>query len=146
MEFGTIQARDSFRAFAPRLSCFNRTAGMRLAIQDYMMSSFKVLENEAFRIAQRRPGTKRSIKYDDASRTLVLDIKLPDAVWVRITTEQVKKAVRGRKQVYTPQVDEILAIGGMDLPPRPSSPSDHPEVASDDEEMSGEETDQQQQQ
>ena len=46
----------------------------------------------------------------------------------------------GRKQVYTPQVDEILAIGGTDLPPRPPSPvspSNHPVVESGDEEMSG---------
>ena len=90
---------------------FRRTAGMRLAIPDFLLSSFKVLEHEGFRIAQRRPGTKRSIKFDDATRTLALDIKLPDsAAWVRIMAEDVHHAAATRKKQRVPAVSELLAI------------------------------------
>ena len=87
------------------------------------MSTFKVLENEGYRIAQRRPGTKRSIKFQDSNRSLVMDIKLPSSAWVRITPEDVLTAIGGRRRERIPAVAEILKIGGQPLPP-----SVHPPV------------------
>ena len=116
VEFDTIAERDGFRSYAPRLASYNRSVGMRLAVPDYLMSTFKVLENEGFKIVQRMPRTKRSIKFEDVSRSLVMDVKLPGKTWVRVTPEQVSKATRRRKQDVVAGVEDVLAIGGMDLP------------------------------
>ena len=122
MEFGSIGERDCFRSYAPRLRPFPRSeAGIRLALPDFLMSTFKVLENEGYRIAKRRLGTKRSIKFQDSNRSLVMDVKLPSASWVRITPEDVLNAVSGRRRERMPAVAEILEIGGEPLPP-PGTP------------------------
>ena len=121
VQFATIADRDAFRAFAPRLHNFQRTAGMRLAFPDHLVHTFKLLENEGFRIVRHRPGTKRSIKYDDRARSLVMDVKLPGAAWVRISPDQVVQATRSRKTLPTPAVSEILAISSQDLPDLPEA-------------------------
>lgn len=120
MEFGSIGERDCFRSYAPRLKPFPRIeAGKRLALADFLVSAFKVLENEGYRIAKRRPGTKRSIKFQDSSRSLVMDVKLPSASWVRITPDDVLNAVSSRRRERMPAVAEILEIGGEPLPASP---------------------------
>lgn len=116
VEFASAADRDTFRSYAPRLHEFRRTAGMRLALPDFLVSPFKTLEHEAFLIAQRVPGTKRNIKLDDAARSVVLDIKLPGASWVRITPLDVLQASGARRKERVPEVSEILAIGGRPLP------------------------------
>ena len=120
MEFGSIGERDCFRSNAPRLKPFPRIeAGKRLALPDFLVSTFKVLENEGYRIAKRRPGTKRSIKFQDSTRSLVMDVKLPSASWVRITPDDVLNAVSSRRCERMPAVAEILEIGGEPLPASP---------------------------
>ena len=116
--FGSVGDRDSFKSHAPKLQPYKRReAGIRLALPDHLLSTFKILEHEGFQIAQRRQGTKRSIKYDDRSKSLVLDIKLPGAAWVRILPEQVVVATRGRrKRERVPAVAEILRVAEEDLP------------------------------
>ena len=109
VEFSTISDRDSFRSYAPKLAP-HRNTGIRLAVPDFMMTEFKVLENEGFLITKRKPGTRRNIKYDDATRSLVIDVKLPDAAWVRITAAQILDARKKRKEERLPEVDEILSV------------------------------------
>ena len=92
-----------------------------MALPDFLMSTFKVLENEGYRIAKRRPGTKRSIKFQDSNRSLVMDVKLPSVSWVRITPDDVLNAVSGLRRERMPAVAEILEIGGEPLRP-PASP------------------------
>ena len=120
--FTSISDRDSFRAYAPKLQPFQRSAGMRLSLPDHLMSTFKMLENEGFRIVRRRPGTKRNIKFDDMVRSLVMDVKLPGAAWVRISPEQVRRAASARQVETTPDVSDVLAISAMDLPVAPPAP------------------------
>ena len=86
-----------------------------MALPDHLLSTFKVLENEGFRLVQRRPGTKRSIKFEDMSRSLVMDVKLPESNWVRITPSQILQSAKGRKSQKTPAVAEILAIANQEL-------------------------------
>ena len=86
------------------------------------MSTFKLLENEGYRIVQRKPGTKRSIKYNDLDRSLIMDIKLPGANWVRVTPEQVARVSRGRRTKTTTTVDDVLAVGSLELPEGPGGP------------------------
>ena len=88
-----------------------------MSLPDFLVSPFKTLEHEAFLVAQRVPGTKRNIKLDDASRSVVLDIKLPGASWVRITPLDVLQAAGSRRKERVPEVSEILAIGSRPMPP-----------------------------
>ena len=81
---------------------------MRLSIPDHLVSEFKILEHEGYLITQRRPGTKRSIKFNDMNRSLVMDIKLPGMAWVRINTDQIVRSSRLRlrlklKFIHSPQ-------------------------------------------
>ena len=122
VEFGNRTERDLFRSFAHCLHQFRREAGIRLSLPDHLISVFKILENEGFKIVRRRPGTKRSIKFDDLTRSLVMDIKLPQSSWVRITPEQVVRASRGRKTDRLPAVSEILSIADS---PEPEYRNDH---------------------
>ena len=89
---------------------------MRLALPDHLIQTFKLLENEGFRIVRRRPGTKRSIKFDDRTQSLVLNVKLLSAAWVRLTPDQIQRASRSRRTEYVPEVADILAISSYDLP------------------------------
>ena len=89
---------------------------MKLSLPDHLVSTFKLLENEGFRIVRRRPGTKRSIKFDDRSCSLVMDVNLPNAAWVRLTPDQIHQAARTRKTDRIPAVSELLAISASDLP------------------------------
>ena len=116
VEFARIGYRDAFRSNASRLAPHGRNAGIWLTLPDFLMSTFKLLENEGYRITQRKPGTKRSIKFNDLDRTLVMDVKLPGANWVRVTADQVAKVSRGRRSVTNTTVDDVLAIGSLDLP------------------------------
>ena len=114
-EFSTVAERDCFKSYAPRLQEFNRYAGMRLSLPDFLVSTFKMLEHEGYRIAQHRPGTKRNIRFNDISCSLVMDVKLPSASWVRVTPEDIHRAGRRRRE-SVPAVLELLAIAAEDLP------------------------------
>ena len=94
-----------------------------MALPDFLVSTFKVLENEGYRIAKRRPGTKRSIKFYDSNRSLIMDVKLPSASWVRITPDDVLGAVSSRRCERMPAVAELLEIGGEPLPASPRAGS-----------------------
>ena len=136
--FENISDRDAYKAHGPKLQPYSqREAGIRLALPDHLLSVFKLLEHEGYKIAQRRPGTKRSIKYHDISQSLVMDVKLPDAAWVRIAPDQIAVASRGRRSVRVPAVSEILGIAAEELPQLPR-------VVEEDEEMEQNEQDQHQ--
>ena len=94
------------------------------------MSTFKLLENEGYRIVQRKPGTKRSIKYDDLDRSLVMDVKLPGANWVRVTPDQVARVSRGRRPKIATTVEDVLAVGSLEMPE--ASPVEDPDAEMDD--------------
>ena len=98
VEFASVADCDSFRSYDPRIHQFRRTAGMCLLLPDFLVSPFKTLEYEVFLIVQSVPGTKRNIKFDDAARSVVLDIKLPGASWVRITPVDVLQASGARRK------------------------------------------------
>ena len=108
VEFARIGDRDAFRSNAVKLAPFRRAAGIRMTLPDFMMSSFKLLENEGYRIVQRRPGTRRNIKFNDLDRSLVMDVKLPDSNWVRVTPEQVARVSRSRRSETSTTVDLSL--------------------------------------
>ena len=46
-----------------------------------------------------------------------MDVKLPGSNWVRITPEQVAKVSLSRRSEPSTTVDDVLAIGSLDLPP-----------------------------
>ena len=96
---------------------------MRLSLPEHLVSTFKLLENEGFRIVRNKPGTRRSIKFDDMSRSLYMDVKLPGAAWVRITPQQVMRSSKNRKTERRPDVSEILDIANQELPAAALAPA-----------------------
>ena len=87
------------------------------------MSSAFWLVNEGFRVAQHRPGTKRSIKFDDRLCSLFMDVKLPGVAWVQITPEHIHQASRGCRVKWVPAVADILELSSRDLPEESDAPS-----------------------
>ena len=77
VEFPNIVDRDYIKSCGPRLATFGRAAGIRLELPDNLISTFKILEHEGYLVSRGRPGSKRSIKYDDEAKSLIMDIKLP---------------------------------------------------------------------
>ena len=115
--FDGISDRDAFKSHSPKLQPYQQhEAGIRLALPDHLLSTFKILEHEAYQIVRRRPGSRRSIKFDDRIRSLVLDVKLPEAAWVRLYPDQVVKAAKARKKERVPEASEILRLAGEPLP------------------------------
>ena len=75
----------------------------------------KALEAVSYSIKQKNAGVKRSIKFDDMSRSLAMDVKLPGSAWVRIFPAQIIQASRGRVEERPPAVSEVLAISNQPL-------------------------------
>ena len=90
---------------------YKRQVGIRLEIPDTLISTFKLLENEGYLVSKGMPGSKRSIKFDDATKNLVIDIKLPGKRWTRIRPDQIHESRQTRDvEAPAPAVEEVLAI------------------------------------
>lgn len=98
VRFSTIQDRDFVQSKAPKLARSTGKAGMRLEIPDHIHWVFKLLEKESWSISKRWPGAKRNIRFDDATRSFFLDVKVVDGQWERIYPAQVQKAMTARKE------------------------------------------------
>ena len=92
IELATLQQRDIIQSYAVNLAKKSGTAGIRMEIPQHLEGDFRLLEEHAGLLNKRRPGTKRSVKFDDIAQGLCIDIKLPDSEqWHRFTTSQIRE-------------------------------------------------------
>ena len=64
----------------------------RFEIPNFLKSDFQVLQSLSYKMKQSNPEMKRSLKFDDESLGLVLDVQLPDQDWTRIRPDQARLA------------------------------------------------------
>ena len=71
------------------------TAGMRMEVPGYLMSVFRDLNNYAYLVRKSGgKGSKTYTKFDDTSRSLYLEVKIPSSdSWLRITPEKARELI-----------------------------------------------------
>lgn len=99
MRFGDAGSRDIVQSYALNLAKHRDRAGIRLEIPPQLAGTFRLFEEHARALRAQFPqGLKRSVKFDDISMDLVMDIKVPTATrWHRFTRQQIEQASRSRQ-------------------------------------------------
>ena len=100
VRFADPASRDVVQSYALNLANHRDAAGIRLEIPPHLTGTFRLYEEHAGALREKFPqGFKRSVKFDDVSMDLVMDIKLPQAKkWHRFNRQEVEKATRARKR------------------------------------------------
>ena len=126
--FRDAQVRDRMIGCAAALSDFvdtngRPTAGMRMEIPPMLNQAFKTLfrYGKALR-ARHGKGTRRHVKFDDTTRSLYLNAKLPgDVSWSKVSLELASKGVKARQALTDGEIEKRLDITGTPAsPPAPA--------------------------
>ena len=91
-EFTSPALRDTIKGCGYKLE--GKEAGIRMEVPNCLRSDFHVLQNLSYKLKQSNSDMKRSLKFDDGSLGLILDIKLSGQEWQRIRPEQARSAGR----------------------------------------------------
>ena len=112
--FKETEARDAIKAYASGLATSQGKAGLRLELTDVQKGSYRILDEHGLAIKDLYgPETKRNIKFDDRTRDLMMDVKLPgNSKWHNITADQAKKAKRFRDDAEIGKLSQGRAIAG----------------------------------
>lgn len=120
VKFVNAEIRDTVLGASSRLSdkfdaAGKPTAGIRLEIPRSLSSIFRILEKYGQQIRQRHgQGTRRHVKFDDGSRSLYLNVKLPgDERWSRVEIEMARKGIRTRERLASEELERRLDIDGQ---------------------------------
>ena len=76
--FSSARERDLVQSYAANLANHDGRAGIRMELPEHLRGLFKLFEAHGAELRKRYPGLKRAIKYDDASQSLCMDVKMPD--------------------------------------------------------------------
>lgn len=127
--FKEAQTRDSVIGSASRLAPYvdqtgRATAGMRIEVPRRLRPDFRLLFRYGRNLKMRHgEGTRKHVKFDDATRRLYLNIKLPgDEQWSRVSTEVARRGLRAREVLSDDMLERRLDITGP-LTSRPRSSS-----------------------
>ena len=98
VKFSTIEDRDLIQSYASNLSRLNGEAGIRLDFPSHLRNVFRLLETHGSLLKKSFKDLKRSIKFDDAAMSLVMDVKLtPEDDWERIDEKGARASKRERE-------------------------------------------------
>ena len=94
--FKRVEDRDTVYSYARSLAKTGSKAGIRLEIPQHLRTAFRLLETHANAVrAAIGPTMKRSIRFDDVERSMVLSIKLSEHdPWITIDATQAGEARR----------------------------------------------------
>ena len=114
--FAEQEERDNIHSYANGLAKSGGAAGLRIDVPPMLKQSFRLLDEHGMTMVNiYGKGVKRSIKFDDRNRDLMMDIKLPTSdVWHNITVEQAKEA---RKVRVESDLRSLRAIGAKTIQP-----------------------------
>ena len=75
-------------------------AGLRLCIPQHLLGLFKMFEVHGGKLKKEfGAGLKRSIKYEDSTMSLAMDVRLPEEQeWIRLTHTDIVKITRDRTE------------------------------------------------
>ena len=98
IRFLNTQTRDTVQSFAPNLAEAAGTACLRMEIPDFLRGLFRTFEMHAAALRAKYGQVKRSIRFDDAGMSLVMDVKLENTQWHRINADEVRAAEKRSEQ------------------------------------------------
>ena len=111
--------RDTVMGAAAALATFmdergRATAGLRMEVPPPLAQDFKILFKYGKNLRLRHgQGTRRHIKFDDASGGLYLNVRLPgDDGWSRVSTDLARRGVRARQMLTDDELERRLDITG----------------------------------
>lgn len=89
------------------------TAGIRIEVPNSLRGSFATLYKYGQQLRQRHgPGTRRHIKFNDAERTLFLNVKLPgDLRWSRVEEDFARRGLQVRNRLTSQEMEARFDIG-----------------------------------
>ena len=97
VRFADVGDRDVVQSFAPNLAKQNGKAGVRLEVPTHLRQAFRVLEGHSSELKKQHQNAKRSIKLDDSTLGLVLDVRISELdTWVRIDPKMVEESRKSR--------------------------------------------------
>ena len=93
--FASSRERDIVQSFAANLAKAGGKAGIHMELSEHLRGLFKIFETHGANLRQKFPGLQRSIKYDDGTQSLCLDVKLPDRTkWHNISEAEMREIAR----------------------------------------------------
>ena len=93
--FSTSRERDLVQSFAANLAKVQGQVGISMELPEHLKGLFKLFEVHEANLRQRFPGLKRSIKYDDSTQSLCMDVKLAEkAKWHRVGEAEMREIAR----------------------------------------------------
>ena len=97
VRFGTVDERDIVQSYASNLGKMNGAAGIRIYFPAHLRNVFRLLESHGSLLKKKYPDLKRSIKYDDATLSLVMDVKLTaNDAWERVDEKGANDSKKAR--------------------------------------------------
>ena len=75
-----------------------------MKVPNFLKSDFHVLQNLSYKLKMANNAVKRSIKFDDDSLGLMLDMQVPGQDWSRIRPDQAREARRSKPALLSSPV------------------------------------------
>ena len=94
VRFETSHYRDVVQSYASNLSSAGGNAGLRMEIPDHLRGIFRLFEAHAAALKAKFGTVKRSI-----SSSLVMDVKLDNTEWHRISADEIVEISKRRRAV-----------------------------------------------
>lgn len=117
--FRDVNSRDEAMSAAAKIAPYVdpqglATAGMRLEVPPRLQQEFRVLYKYGQMLWTRHgQGTRRHIKFDDPTRSLYLNVKLPgDEAWSKVSTGLARRGMRARQIQTDQEIERRLDITG----------------------------------
>ena len=104
VRFVDVADRDAVQSYAPNLAKWTGKAGIRLEIPTHLRPTFRLLDNHSSELKKKYVNAKRSMKFEDSTRSLVLDVKInDDDGWFRVdhAMAEMARSHRGQEQRQT---------------------------------------------
>ena len=97
VKFATVDERDIVQSYASNLGRLNGTAGIRIDFPAHLRNVFRLLESHGSLLKKKYPELKRSIKFDDATLSLVMDVRLTaNDPWERVDEKGANDSKKAR--------------------------------------------------
>ena len=91
----------SVQSYAVNLQTLGGKAGIRMDVPEHLRGTFKLFEAHGGKLKEQNPGgLKRSIKYDDTTMSICMDVRLPNwTMWHRISANQMRDCCKKYQQI-----------------------------------------------
>ena len=100
VKFERVDDRDTVQSYAPNLAAHKGQAEVRMEVPTHLKPAFRTLEGHARELSSRYPAMKKSIKFDDATLGIVMDVRLTEGSgWQRIDEKKARESKRIRGEL-----------------------------------------------